>query len=369
MARSLAAVVVVPLVFAGLVTACSSGSADDGQAGPDVESAESPSDETEPTDVDWEQVVPGGDCQCSDGSEYSFFVRDADPTKVVFHLDGGGACWSAETCDPASERYDPTVGDDEDPILRPGLFNLDADTNPLADFSFVVVPYCTGDVHLGDTTTEYTPDLTIHHNGLTNGTAALDYLADTFPDATEVVVTGESAGALAAPVYAGLVADRFPDARVTMLADSGGMFPDTPVVNDMLTETWNATAAVADWPEAAEVASDGLSVPGLYVLAAQHAPGVTFARYDYADDEIQRTYLDLVGHPTDDPLGLLDGNEAQIEAAGVDVATWVSPGEKHTILSDEPFFDLEVDGRRFVDWVAELVAGEPVPDVHCTDCT
>jgi hypothetical protein len=47
----------------------------------------------------------------------------------------------------------------------------------------------------------------------------------------------------------------------------------------------------------------------------------------------------------------------------MDLLSWVSPGEKHTILSDEPFFDLEVDGRRFLDWLGDLVAGEPVADV------
>jgi hypothetical protein len=27
----------------------------------------------------WERVVPGGDCQCSDGSQFSFWVRKANP--------------------------------------------------------------------------------------------------------------------------------------------------------------------------------------------------------------------------------------------------------------------------------------------------
>ena len=36
----------------------------------------------------WERVVPGGDCQCSDGSKFSFWVRKANPRKVVFYLEG-----------------------------------------------------------------------------------------------------------------------------------------------------------------------------------------------------------------------------------------------------------------------------------------
>src|SRR5690606_31915676 len=44
-------------------------------------------------------------CQCSDGSEVTFFRRDADPSKVVLYFEGGGACFSLETCDP---NGDPT---------------------------------------------------------------------------------------------------------------------------------------------------------------------------------------------------------------------------------------------------------------------
>jgi hypothetical protein len=37
-----------------------------------------------PADRAWERVVAGGDCQCSDGSDFSFWVREANPKKVVF---------------------------------------------------------------------------------------------------------------------------------------------------------------------------------------------------------------------------------------------------------------------------------------------
>jgi hypothetical protein len=63
----------------------------------------------------------------------------------------------------------------------------------------VYVPYCTGDVHLGDVTRQYTPDLTVEHKGFVNGTTALAYLAEHFPHADQVVVAGESARSVAAP--------------------------------------------------------------------------------------------------------------------------------------------------------------------------
>ena len=41
-------------------------------------------------------------------------------------------------------------------------------------------------------------------------------------------MTGESAGSIPSPLYAGLVADRLPDAAITVLADGSGAYPDNP---------------------------------------------------------------------------------------------------------------------------------------------
>ena len=158
--------------------------------------------------------MPGGDCQCSDGSEFSFWVRQANPDKVLVYLQDGGVCFSAVTCAPDSGLYNTTI--DEGPIGAGGIFDLANERNPFADYSVVYVPYCTGDAHLGNITTEYAPGLTVHHKGYVNGTAALDFVAATAPGASEVVVVGESAGSIAAPLYAGLVSDRLPDARITV---------------------------------------------------------------------------------------------------------------------------------------------------------
>jgi hypothetical protein len=65
---------------------------------------------------DEEVVRPGGACQCTDGSDYAFFVRHADPTKVMVTLGGGGACFSTD-CDEGT----PT-----EPPAPDGIFDLGA---------------------------------------------------------------------------------------------------------------------------------------------------------------------------------------------------------------------------------------------------
>ena len=303
--------------------------------------------------ADWEQVVPGRDCQCSDGSEFRFWVREADPEKVVFYLQDGGACWSAETCAPEAGLYNTSA---EGPQEESGIFDLADARNPFADHSIVYVPDCTADVHLGNVTTQYTPDLTVHHSGYVNGTAALDHLAETFSDATDVVVIGESAGSVAAPLYAGLVAERLPDAAITVLADGSGSYPDRPAINSLLADAWGL--ADGQW-----------SIPGMFIQSGRHDPDIVFARHDYAYDETQQEYLELIDVAPPDLLALIDGNETQIERHGVNLLSYIAPGDSHTVLSDGLFYAEEVDGQPLVDWVTSLVEGEPVDDVHCPDCT
>jgi len=145
----------------------------------------------EPAEVTWEAVSPGGDCQCADGSEYRYWVSEGDPTRVAFFLQGGGACFTAETCafEGGGTTYKVTVTDADDPSDGSGLLDLTDGRNPLEGWSMVYVPYCTGDVHLGDATTEYSDELTVQHKGAVNATAALDDLADRFPDCSVIIVT------------------------------------------------------------------------------------------------------------------------------------------------------------------------------------
>ena len=203
----------------------------------------------------------------------------------------------------------------------------------------------------------------LQHKGFVNGTAALDHLGATFPDATDVVVMGESAGSVAAPLYGGLVSDRLPDAAITVLADGSGSYPDLPAVNELVGTAWGIDSAGPAWFDDA-----GFSLPGLFIQSGRHDPDIVFARHDFAYDENQTFWYPYLGIPAGDLRERIDANEAQIENAGVNLRSYIAPGEKHTVLGDAELYTEEVDGQRLVDWVTRLVEGEPVEDVHCDEC-
>ena len=317
----------------------------------------------------WEQVVPGGDCQCADGSEFAFWVREADPERVVFFLQGGGACFTEGTCAFDSDTYQSSIEPGDDPGSEPGIFDLDDPRNPFAEWSMVYVPYCTGDLHLGTVTTPYSPTLTVQHKGFVNGTAALDALASTFPDATEIVVAGESAGAAPAPLYAGLAADRLPDASVTVLADGAGSYPDQPAINAGIGALWGTAGTIPDWSGTEGLTVEQWSLPGLFVQAGLHVPGMVLARHDYAYDNVQTLFGQLAGFGGDDLLALIDANEVQIEQGGVVLNSYIAPGSEHTVLTSDRFYTEAVNGVPLIDWVTALADGTPVEDVHCTECS
>jgi hypothetical protein len=208
----------------------------------------------------------------------------------------------------------------------------------------------------------------VEHRGYPNGLIAVEHLASSYPDATDVVVAGISAGSAAAPLYAGLVADALPEARIVSMADSSGGYPDLPVLNGAVGSLWGTMSAVPDWPETEGVTAREWSLPGLYGVVAAHAPEVSFGKFDHAYDGAQVFYADLAGFDADELLALIDENAARIEADGADVAEYVAPGDGHTILDTEAIYELEVAGVRFIDWLTELVEGGTPADVRCVDC-
>jgi Pectinacetylesterase len=335
-----------------------------------------PPDDTDETGADaasWEQVAPGGDCLCADGSEFAFWERQADPTKVVLYLDGGGSCVDATTCAftglsaGGEANYDWSIWG-EDPAEEGGIFDLTRADNPFADHSFIYVPLCTGDVHLGDATREYSPELTVEHNGFVNGTASLDYLAEHYPEATQVVVVGKSGGSMAAPIYGGLAADLLPDTHVTVFGANSGSMSDDPDLNAELGELWGTYANMPDWKENHGLTARDWGPRRFWIQAGLHNPEIVLALFDFAYDRERAEEAAATGQDPSQLLAVIDANEAAIESAGVVQHSYTAPGDGHTILEDDTFYETEVNGVTLVDWVDALITAEPLDDVHCDQC-
>lgn len=307
----------------------------------------------------WQRIDVEG-AVCARGTPYSFFAHAGDPDKLLVYFQGGGACWGASTCKPDG-TFDDAVEPDE---LAPygGIFDLADPQNPVVAYSIVVVPYCTGDVHMGAGTRDFTEagdEFTIHFDGFTNAQAVLAWVYAQYAAPSELIITGSSAGAYGAIFNAPYVLEHYPDARALVLGDAGiGVFPSGW---DGLT-LWNALDNVYS----SDVADNTDFAGSLYGTAALAFPNAQFAVYTTDADFVQAGFYLLQGG-VQDWSAIMQSSVAALDSLD-NFRSYIAWGGTHTILASRLFYQMQVDGVPFRDWFAQLVAGAPVENVRCEDC-
>lgn len=195
----------------------------------------------------WQQIQLAG-TTCGNGSQYKFYVYDnPSSTNLVLYFEGGGACWDYDTCsgragvlgaahpngiiDNYMSDFQPQY---VSPIVNgadPGIPGRSKTNLPTNGWDVVYMPYCTGDVHVGNAVRTYTdptgvnPPITWRHVGYNNTIAALNYLHGRFPTINKLLVSGFSAGGTA--TYAAYYKARriLVPTKGYMLNDSGPIFP------------------------------------------------------------------------------------------------------------------------------------------------
>lgn len=324
---------------------------------------------------DWNTLRPGGKTICAEGSEYVFFSRVADPKRLVVYLHGGGGCWDPETCNPKRDSY--IYASKVEPRRHPrelsGIFDLKHPDNPVADYSMVVLPVCTGDAFLGDRDMEYMLNtesgekqkFTIHHRGQTNTMAVLGWIYDNFQDPEEIFIAGSSAGAIATPFYGSLLAQHYPDARIYGLGDDSGSY-GTRVAQGANPASWGIPDVLhrhSGW----EQFKTDLGIENLFINAVQSAPNLELYQVDHANDRAQRFYIGLANVEDQDVSAHLRTNRKIIREQVPEFRSFTTGGYEHTVLTRETFYYYQTNGQRLSDWVTAIVKGEPVSSVDCLD--
>jgi hypothetical protein len=308
----------------------------------------------------WTLVAPGGDSLCARGAPYAFFTRAANPEKLLIYFQGGGACWDAATCDPSAGAFDDVVLGDEINAYSTGIFNFANGENPLADYSTVFVPYCTGDWHAGSSTVTY-GDQTIYHNGYANATSALNWTFANFPAPDQVAVIGCSAGSYASIFYTPTIARSYAGAQMTQLGDAG---VGRVVAGWGGFDVWGAFAHL---PRGVRQTAPESFVDALYRGVSRLYPRVRLAQYNAFNDNVQVRYFGLMGGSLSDWVIGLENSIAALTTLA-NFRAYTAAGGEHCITTSDRFFTEAVDGVRFRDWYAALISGADVPNVHCTAC-
>ena len=188
------------------------------------------------------------DSQCGNGATTGIGINPTTrSTDLLIYMQGGGACWNAFTCFTIGSATNITTGYQAAAFATESFksawaVNRNMTANPLKDMSYVYVPYCTGDVHAGDSVKTHDPGRPpVHHKGGKNIEAFLRRLKLTFPNATRVFLSGSSAGAYGSQLNYQRALDAFPAAEIHVLADCGQMVNPAGTFLTDWTSAWNMT--------------------------------------------------------------------------------------------------------------------------------
>jgi hypothetical protein len=243
----------------------------------------------------WRGVtLPGA--ACGRGAPYKYYLSlpPGAPAGIVFVLSGGGACLKeghapAGVGGVAQQLHCMDYDNFTDPfmtdltVLTGGLGSLvpylrrNAE-NPLRDYAYVALPYCTGDVHAGRMTTPYdydpapTATFAVTHRGALNVLAVLDDVRRQLPGDMPVVLTGFSAGGFGAILNYPAVLSRWP--RTTLIPDAG-IAPPHPLSlmrreGARVAERWGALPGLPSYCQEPACLADTL---GLLAAHAAHFDG------------------------------------------------------------------------------------------------
>jgi len=316
---------------------------------------------------------------------YSFFVKGGTVNNLVVYFQGGGACWNTLTCllYPYNSIYTTDVTDADNPALYPiGMFDLSNPDNPFKDWSFVFIPYCTGDVHLGskDATYYYSPSVpswTIHHRGFDNFLVVLEWITKNFEKPHSIFVTGSSAGSYGAMGGFPWIKEAYPKAKVSVLGDAG--MGVTPPQFDRKA-IWNSQLPPWIFGEN----PPNIPTPEVWKSIAEYYPHSKLAEFTNAWDMTQIFFYDFILQTLGLPHGGSCASWNNQMLAGVDnkqeapnYRSYIAAGLPHTILGRPEFYTENSAGVSFLDWLDAMVGnqggthghgGVPWENVECIEC-
>jgi hypothetical protein len=309
------------------------------------------------TPVDtWTWVdVPGA--VCGDGSATGVGVNLSDRSSdVVIFMQGGGACWDANTCFVLKSAVNIESGYtarsfEGEGIRSAALFDRTNPANPFKDASYVFIPYCTGDLHAGDRLATY--DLfgprPVHHRGAPNVEAILRRIAPTFAGPRRVLLAGISAGGYGAQLAYHRFAAALPQAEVHSLADSSPMVTPWGGRLGEMAPAWDLQL-----PPGCEGCAT--SFPALIDHLATTYPERRFGLLAYDADQTISIYF---AYPLDGTFtNALNRLLSDQYDAHPNAHAFILPGTQHVMLGNIATAEAS-DGTLLRDWVAGWASGAP----------
>ncbi|MCA9836394.1 MAG: hypothetical protein KC422_05745 [Trueperaceae bacterium] len=321
---------------------------------------------------EWSEFDGDTGTVCASGSDYKYFVNKGTVNKLVIDFQGGGACFNDATCLASYQAVGEENALYADTIatttadLNAGLYNHSNSANPVKDWYHVHIPYCTGDLHMGNNTKEYVNPqnqvtYTIEHKGAVNAKSVLDWTFDTFTNPDEVFITGCSAGAYGATFWTETIKANYPDTQVYQLGDCG-VGASTDGFGALVQANWNVNK-----PLNAEF------VNTTYINTAnKYKTNLSMAQYHTLFDNTQVKFYALITGQLDPDnaqqvavqwSGIMQDSIAKIESQTSNFSSYLAQGSQHCIIPSNELYNKTENGIKLVDWLTDYLSGKSVADI------
>eukprot|EP00418_Pyrodinium_bahamense_P071153 CAMPEP_0179096446 /NCGR_PEP_ID=MMETSP0796-20121207/44338_1 /TAXON_ID=73915 /ORGANISM="Pyrodinium bahamense, Strain pbaha01" /LENGTH=553 /DNA_ID=CAMNT_0020794165 /DNA_START=31 /DNA_END=1692 /DNA_ORIENTATION=+ len=239
-------------------------------------------------------VYPGNGTQCllSNSPPYMFQVIPGVRDKLLLYFQGGGACWDeGSTILGACTR---AVAE----IVPSGIFNLGNPQNPFREYTIVVLGYCSGDAHVGNVSRPWVvpTGAKVEQRGYINARSAVVWAKANLGGErlTSFVVTGSSAGALGAQLWAKTLLREFRYRDAAVIADSyAGIFP-IGVQGRIQKESGLCGTELLSGPLLLACQAGTIDVQRIFEDAMHCFPHVAFASLDSKIDEVQIAFFEVI---------------------------------------------------------------------------
>ena len=325
-------------------------------------------------DKQW-QWIEFADSKCRDGSAAGIAVNlNSASQKLMIFLEGGGACFDAQTC----SSNPPKVGNKMPNAV--GVFDRAKMENPVRDWNFAYVPYCSGDVHMGEAEDVTVAGVTGPQQflGRRNLQAFLNRLVPTFAKAEQVLLTGVSAGGFGASANNEFVQWAFGSVPVTMIDDSGPAFSNMflpKCLTDLYRKYWGIDNTIlklcgSDCPPDGDYSFD--YIKHLAKVSSKSHAGLIESN----QDQVIRWFYGIGTNngandckgalaitPMDGMLfeqGLLE-YRSLIKERFSNFATYLPKSTTHTWISSAAFYTASFGEPpvKMVDWFRDVLDGKP----------
>lgn len=193
--------------------------------------------------------------RCMDGTLGAYYHRPAenpaDSTRWAFFLEGGGECTTKSLCDAAvnttlgSSRFFPSEQ------WLPYFLADDAASNPdFFGWNHVLIPYCSQDLWSGTVTKPSDSTFGFYFSGHLILSAVVDALVASagLGSATEIILSGASAGGIGTWINADWLASRLAGTRVSIVSIAGFYFYAYPYTGVNHTSSALADFRPQAWP-------------------------------------------------------------------------------------------------------------------------